>query len=108
MAEESFARFRASLREEAPPAGAAPALRALWFAGRGAWKEAHAVVQDEADADSAWVHAHLHRQEGDLGNAAYWYRRAGKAPATGALKTEWDAIVAALLRSTTSSAAYSD
>jgi hypothetical protein len=99
MAEESFARFRASLREEAPPAGAAPALRALWFAGRGAWEEAHAVVQDEADADSAWVHAHLHRQEGDLGNAAYWYRRAGRPEARGSIEDEWAEIVGALAKS---------
>jgi hypothetical protein len=96
MAEAPIARFRASLREEAPPAGAAPPLRALWLAGRGAWDEAHAVVQDEADADSAWVHAHLHRQEGDLGNAAYWYRRAGRPEARGSIEDEWAEIVGAL------------
>jgi hypothetical protein len=96
MAEGPIARFRASLREEAPPEGAAPALAALWRAGRGEWIEAHALVQGEPDADSAWVHAHLHRQEGDLGNAAYWYRRAGRPEARGSIEDEWAEIVGAL------------
>jgi len=63
--------FRASLAGSAPPQGLSPPLAALWHAGRGAWDAAHEIVQDEGDANCAWVHAHLHRQEGDLGNAAY-------------------------------------
>ena len=88
--------FRATLGDTAPPSGASAALRALWHAGRGDWDAAHGVVQDEGDADCAWVHAHLHRQEGDLGNAAYWYRRAGRPVAQGPIEGEWREIAAAL------------
>jgi hypothetical protein len=93
----SPAEFKTSLSGAAPaPALAAP-LAALWWAGKGNWDKAHRIAQDEDDADSAWVHAYLHRVEGDLGNAGYWYRRAGKTVATGALETEWEQMVSALL-----------
>jgi hypothetical protein len=72
-------------------------LRALWWAAKGNWDAAHKIAQDEDDKDSAWVHAYLHRVEGDLGNAGYWYRLAGKPVATGSLETEWEGMVAALL-----------
>ncbi|MCD2472317.1 hypothetical protein LQ948_13990 [Jiella sp. MQZ9-1] len=62
----------------------------------GDWNGAHAIVQDDPSADAAWIHAHLHRVEGDLGNAAYWYRRAGRRVATSDLDDERDAIVAEL------------
>ena len=65
-----------------PPADP-PALAALWHAHRGDWDRAHVLVQDAQGADAAWVHAHLHRLEGDEGNAGYWYHRAGRAVATG-------------------------
>jgi hypothetical protein len=76
-----------------------PALDALWWAARGNWERAHAIIQDEDGRDAAWVHAYLHRVEGDLGNAAYWYRRASRAPASGPLDAEWENIAAALLGS---------
>jgi hypothetical protein len=63
--------FRRSLGNASPPAGLSPPLRALWHLGRKEWDAAHAIVQDEDDDDSAWVHAHLHRVEGDLSNARY-------------------------------------
>jgi hypothetical protein len=89
--------FRTSLSADHPPAGLQPALEALWWAGKEDWERAHALVQDEAGAEAAWVHAHLHRVEGDLANAAYWYRRAGCPVASSGLDQEWLAIVAALL-----------
>jgi hypothetical protein len=93
--------FRDSLGADAPPAGLSPALQALWWQGRGHWDRAHMIVQaDERDAVNAWVHAHLHRVEGDLGNAAYWYRRAGRPVARGPLEAEWAEIAAALLATT--------
>jgi hypothetical protein len=93
-----LAGFRASLDAAAPPSGLSMALRALWHAGRGDWEGAHRIVQeDESDPVNAWVHAHLHRQEGDLGNAGYWYRRAGQPVATGTIEAEWQAITEALL-----------
>lgn len=89
--------LRGSLGDAAPPDGLSPALRALWHLGRKEWDAAHAAVQSEDDRDSAWVHAHLHRVEGDLSNARYWYRRAGRAESRGSLDDEWQEIVAALL-----------
>jgi hypothetical protein len=88
--------FRASLTGTAPPPGLPPALLGLWHDGRGDWDTAHRVVQDASDADSAWVHAYLHHKEGDLWNAGYWYARAGRPRAGGALPEEWATIVAAL------------
>jgi hypothetical protein len=91
------AAFRQSLSKRKPPE-CAPALRALWWAAKDDWNAAHAIVMAHDDAECAWVHAHLHRVEGDLDNARYWYRHAGKRPATGALDAEREAIIAALLR----------
>ena len=79
------------------PAGIAPALAALWWAHKGDWRRAHAIVMDAGGPDAAWVHAYLHRVEGDLPNARYWYRQAGRAAAAGPLDAEWEAIAAALL-----------
>jgi hypothetical protein len=93
----STAGFEASLDRATAPEGLPTSLAALWHAGRGDWSRAHELVQDATGTDSAWVHAYLHREEGDLGNAQYWYRRAGKPAATGDLRTEWRAIVGRLL-----------
>jgi hypothetical protein len=94
-----LAEFRASLSGAAPAPQFDAPLAALWWAAKGKWDDAHKIVQDEATADAAWVHAYLHRVEGDLGNAGYWYRRAAKPVATGSLDTEWQGITAALLGS---------
>jgi hypothetical protein len=77
-----------------------PAMRALWYEGQGDWTTAHDQVQDDNSADGAWVHAYLHRVEGDQFNAAYWYRRAGRAvPAKNlALGDEWAQLVQALVK----------
>jgi hypothetical protein len=88
--------FRASMTG-GPPAELSAPLLALWHAGRGDWDRAHGLVQDDGGGDGAWVHAHLHRQEGDLGNAAYWYRLAGKPVATATISDEWSEIARALL-----------
>ena len=103
MAEQmSFAEFEHSLaKDAAPPAGFGAPLRALWFEAKGDWHRAHALAQVE-DGDGhagAWVHAYLHRKEGDESNAAYWYARAGRPVATGNLEAEWRAILTELLRS---------
>ncbi len=73
------------------------ALLALWWDAQGDWQAAHEIAQDVGGSDGAWVHAYLHRKEGDAGNAAYWYGRAGKAVATGDLRAEWVGIVEELL-----------
>jgi hypothetical protein len=89
------------LREcaKGPPPGAGKALLALWHDARGDWVRAHETAQVDETADGAWVHAYLHRKEGDLGNAGYWYRRAGRPVAKCGLDTEWSAIAASLLAS---------
>lgn len=73
------------------------ALLALWWDGQGDWQKAHEIAQDVPGADGAWVHAYLHRKEGDAGNAAYWYRRAGRPVADGDLELEWERIVEEML-----------
>jgi hypothetical protein len=94
-----MAEFRASLSGAAPAPDLAAPLAALWWAAKGNWDQAHRIAQDEATADGAWVHAYLHRVEGDLGNAGYWYRQAGQPVAAGPLETEWEGIASALLSS---------
>jgi hypothetical protein len=89
--------FRASLPAAAPAPEMGAPLAALWWAAKGKWDEAHKIVQDEETADAAWVHAYLHRVEGDLGNAAYWYQRAQKPVVSDSLEAEWERITSALL-----------
>lgn len=84
--------------ETCPDTG--PALQALWADAHGDWARAHDLCQEAKSRDGDWVHAYLHRKEGDLGNAGYWYARAGRAmpePSV-ALQAEWAAITAALLK----------
>jgi len=89
--------FKHSVARKTPPAGLAPALAALWWDAKGDWERAHALIMDEDGEDCAWVHAYLHRREGDLGNARYWYAKARKAVPAEQLQDEWDRIAAALL-----------
>ena len=72
-------------------------LRALWHAGRGDWQQAHEIAQSDDSPEAAWIHAHLHRAEGDAANARYWYRVAGRPAQTGDLDAEWSAIAQVLL-----------
>jgi hypothetical protein len=88
--------FRSSLPYETPPAGVSPALQALWYAAKGDWNKAHDITQP-GGPELDWVHAYLHRVEGDLSNAGYWYRRAGKPVANVPLNEEWAALVQKLL-----------
>ena len=95
-----LAAFRESLKADKPPGGLSRPLEALWHAGRGDWDAAHKLVQqDEGEPKHDWVHAHLHRVEGDLSNAGYWYRRAQQPAETGPLDAEWAKISEALLTS---------
>src|SRR4249919_2517689 len=93
----TLADFRSTLTAAAPPPGLRPALAALWHDARGDWDAAHGVAQDIGSPDGAWIHAYLHRKEGDAGNAAYWYTRAGQPVASGSLDAEWNAIATSLL-----------
>ena len=91
-----LAAYIASLDGAAPPPDLSAPLAALWWAAKSDWDQAHKIVQDESSREAAWVHAYLHRVEGDLGNAGYWYRRARQPVATDSVETEWDRIVDAL------------
>jgi hypothetical protein len=89
--------FRASLSRDEPPRQLNIALAALWWDAKGDWKQSHEVAgQDEGPA-AAWVHAYLHRKEGDNSNAGYWYTRADKTPSRAPLQQEWTEIVESLL-----------
>jgi len=87
--------FKATLQSTPPKV--APLLLALWYDARGDWEKAHSLAQDVDNPSGAWVHAYLHRKEGDLGNASYWYHRANQSIATDSLDAEWTRIALALL-----------
>ena len=89
--------FEKSLAGARPPGALSEALCALWWDAKGDWRAAHECAQADEGAAGSWVHAYLHRKEGDASNAAYWYRRAGKPVATMTLEMEWRALVRALL-----------
>jgi len=95
----TFADFKVSLSGAAPASQLAPPLAGLWWAAKGDWDQAHKIVQDDPSREAAWVHAYLHRVEGDLSNAGYWYRRAGKPVANGPLQAEWESIASTLTAS---------
>jgi len=92
----TLADFKATLSATEPP-DVARLLQALWHDARGNWDRAHQIAQDVDDKSAAWVHAYLHRKEGDAGNAAYWYRHADQPVAGDPLDAEWDRIAGALL-----------
>jgi hypothetical protein len=89
--------FKRSLSKPRPPAGLAPALAALWWAGKDKWNRAHDIVMTDESRECAWVHAYLHRAEDDLPNARYWYRQARRPAGSGPLPKEWAAIVREVL-----------
>lgn len=90
--------FESSLEtSEAPPEGLSDELKALWHDGKGDWEKAHELAQTAGSRDGDWVHAYLHRVEGDLSNASYWYHRSGNPRYEGTLKDEWRSIVQELL-----------
>ena len=89
--------FRDALKLNQPPDALSPALVALWHDGRGDWDAAHRVAQDMPGADGAWIHAYLHRKEGDNSNAAYWYRQASRPVSRDSLDAEWRGLVVSFL-----------
>ena len=89
--------FKETLQNNQPPAGLNNLLTALWYDGKDDWHRAHEIAQDIETSAGSWVHAYLHRKEGDNANAMYWYRKAGKPMPQEGLREEWENIVAAFL-----------
>jgi hypothetical protein len=90
--------FQDSLRHDGPPKWLSLSLTALWWDGKGDWTKAHESAQQDEGPTGAWVHAYLHRKEGDAANAAYWYQRAGKSPGRKSLAEEWNEITRSQLK----------
>lgn len=93
----SYDEFRESVSAPHPPAGLTQALAGLWWDAKGDWNRAHESAQTDEGPAGSWVHAYLHRKEGDQSNAAYWYSRAGKPVCRDPLEQEWTAIAKELL-----------
>ncbi len=95
---KDFQAFRQTFADPHPPAGWPPGLRALWYAGKDDWEAAHELAQDMPGATGSWIHAYLHRVEGDRWNAGYWYDRAGKPFPKATLEQEFEELAGHLLR----------
>jgi hypothetical protein len=93
----TLAQLRATLDQSSPPTNLPPLLAALWSEAKGDWNQAHEIAQTGESTDAAWVHAYLHRKEGNTTNAGYWYRQARQPTCTLPLDAEWEQIVSALL-----------
>jgi hypothetical protein len=94
----TYHEFKESTKGKEPLVVLSPLLLALWHDAKGEWEKAHELAQDVHDKDGAWVHAYLHRKEGDLSNASYWYQQAGRSASNISLQKEWEVIVTDLLK----------
>jgi hypothetical protein len=90
--------FRISLKDDTPSADLPPLLQALWWDAKGNWDRAHEIAQSSESTDAAWVHAYLHRKEGDISNAGYWYSQARKPRCKDEIEAEWFEIADQLLK----------
>ena len=93
----NFEQFNNSLNHNNPPENSSAYLKALWYDAKDNWQKAHELIQDMEDKSAAWIHAYLHRKEGDIWNADYWYNRAGKKRPSVSLLEEWKDLVQAML-----------
>ena len=92
-----FEEFQKTLTASSPPQNASVYLKSLWYDAKNDWNKAHEMIQSVEDKTAAWVHAYLHRKEGDIGNADYWYSRADKKRPAVTLNEEWENITKSLL-----------
>jgi len=96
----TIAEFLSSIEErEEPVFEWTTELKALWWCKKGNWVKAHDLAQDAGSREGDWIHAHLHRVEGDLGNAGYWYSRAGRRQGRQSVEQEWAEITEEILTS---------
>ena len=96
----NFDSFSALIKEESVPKELSDSLLALWYDAKDNWEKAHSIAQQVPDPEGAWVHAYLHRVEGDLSNAEYWYKRANQPVCQDKLSEEWESITRSILSST--------
>lgn len=89
----TYEEFLQSLALHEPPQKISLLLQALWYDGKDDWERSHEIAQHINDQDGSWIHAYLHRKEGDLFNARYWYSKAGKNEPAVSLKQEWESLV---------------
>jgi hypothetical protein len=89
--------FKESISAKEPPQNISVYLKALWYDAKSDWDKAHKLIQDVDDKNASWIHAYLHRKEGDISNADYWYSRAGKRRPSFSLENEWEEIASAFL-----------
>ncbi|BAU54284.1 hypothetical protein [Mucilaginibacter gotjawali] len=94
---KTLAEFKESLKLAEPVTGISVQLKSLWYDGKGDWHQAHAQVDQLTDQASTWVHAYLHRKEGDIWNADYWYKKAQKTRPDISLDEEWEELVVEFL-----------
>lgn len=95
---QDYNRFVQSLEALSPPRGLTSYLEALWWDAKGKWEKAHELVQHDPSLSAAWIHAYLHRKEGDAGNAAYWYQRAQRPYPGKSLEEEWQEMLNSFLK----------
>jgi hypothetical protein len=93
----TFEEFKISLKDERPPSTLGAELKAMWYDGKGDWEMSHNIAQDIQSTSGSWIHAYLHRKEGDNGNASYWYAHANKKMPVYSLEEEWTELVKAFL-----------
>lgn len=94
----NYDEFKKSLSAQNPPEESSPLIESLWYDAQGDWKTAHYIAQGIVSEEAAWIHAYLHRKDGDITNAAYWYNRAKKKIPDGSFEEEWEGIVKSLLK----------
>jgi hypothetical protein len=94
---KTLTEFKSSLVSSQPDSELSVLLKSLWYDGKGDWDKAHSLIDHLDDRESAWVHAYLHRKEGDIGNADYWYRKAHKTRPNVSLEEEWEGLVTVFL-----------
>jgi hypothetical protein len=94
---QNFAEYKSSLAESSPNKSLSVYLKALWYDAKGDWDKAHEIIQDVPDKAASWIHAYLHRKEGDVSNADYWYHKAERKRPVISTNEEWEEIVKAML-----------
>ncbi|MBW2438874.1 MAG: hypothetical protein JRH12_00245 [Deltaproteobacteria bacterium] len=95
----TFDEFLASINNDQPASELSETLTSLWWDKKGNWDRAHAIAQEIPTTRGSAVHAYLHREEGVLWNADYWYGRAGRTRPEISLEEEWTQLVIEMLAS---------